>query len=181
MWVSRPRIFLHVILFVPQEVTLRNGSQSFGWWAKPPVVPMIKVYVYNVTNADEFLNNGSKPVVDELGPYVYVWVKVAHSPTGKEFARTSYVRRECGESGGAATGRATQRRLPLPAPSTPKWRSLIRFFRREKWEKKNIRFHDNGTVSFNQEKIYTFDESLSAGFEDDVVVVPNIPMLVGDG
>jgi scavenger receptor class B protein 1 len=106
-------------LFVPQEVTLRNGSQSFGWWAKPPVVPMIKVYVYNVTNADEFLNNGSKPVVDELGPYVYV----------------------------------------------------------EKWEKKNIRFHDNGTVSFNQEKIYTFDESLSAGFEDDVVVVPNIPML----
>jgi hypothetical protein len=36
-------------------------------------------------------------------------------------------------------------------------------------------------VSFNQEKIYTFDESLSAGFEDDVVVVPNIPMLVGDG
>jgi hypothetical protein len=35
-------------------------------------------------------------------------------------------------------------------------------------------------VSFNQEKIYTFDESLSAGFEDDVVVVPNIPMLVGD-
>ncbi|EFA05670.1 scavenger receptor class B member 1 isoform X1 [Tribolium castaneum] len=108
-----------VNLVINHEVTLRNGSQSFGWWAKPPVVPMIKVYIYNVTNADEFLNNGSKPVVDELGPYVYV----------------------------------------------------------EKWEKKNIKFHDNGTVSFNQEKIYTFDESLSAGLEDDVVVVPNIPML----
>lgn len=49
---------------------------------------------------------------------------------------------------------------------------------REKWEKKNIEFHDNGTVSFNQEKIYYFDESQSAGSEDDVVVVPNIPMLV---
>lgn len=51
---------------------------------------------------------------------------------------------------------------------------------REKWEKKNIRFHNNGTVTFNQEKIYVFDESQSVGLEDDVVVVPNIPMLVSD-
>ncbi|KAG5876516.1 hypothetical protein JTB14_015442 [Gonioctena quinquepunctata] len=108
-----------VNLVIDHELTLRNGSQTFGWWSKPPVVPMIKVYIYNVTNAEEFLNNGSKPVVDELGPYVYV----------------------------------------------------------EKWEKKNLKFHDNGTISFNQEKIYTFDETLSAGSEDDVVVVPNIPML----
>lgn len=49
---------------------------------------------------------------------------------------------------------------------------------REKWEKKNITFHDNETVTFHQEKIYYFDESLSVGSEDDVVVVPNIPMLV---
>ncbi|XP_066255655.1 scavenger receptor class B member 1 isoform X1 [Euwallacea similis] len=108
-----------VNLVVNHEVTLRDGSQTTQWWAKPPVVPMIKVYIYNVTNADEFLNNGTKPILDELGPYVYV----------------------------------------------------------EKWEKKNITFHDNETVSFNQEKIYHFDESLSAGSEDDVVVVPNIPML----
>lgn len=48
----------------------------------------------------------------------------------------------------------------------------------EKWEKKNLVWHQNGTVSFNQEKIYTFQESESSGSEDDVVVVPNIPMLV---
>ncbi|XP_060534332.1 scavenger receptor class B member 1 isoform X2 [Cylas formicarius] len=108
-----------VNLVINHEVTLREGSKPTEWWAKPPVVPMIRVYIYNVTNADEFLNNGSKPIVDELGPYVYV----------------------------------------------------------ETWEKKNIQFHENGTVSFNQEKIYHFDESLSAGSEDDVVVVPNIPML----
>lgn len=47
------------------------GGQSFGWWSKPPVTPTMRVYVYNVTNADEFLNNGSKPILDELGPYVY--------------------------------------------------------------------------------------------------------------
>lgn len=54
----------------------------------------------------------------------------------------------------------------------------VYFFCREKWEKKNVTFHDNDTVTFHQEKIYHFDESLSAGSEDDVVVVPNIPMLV---
>ncbi|CAH0548952.1 unnamed protein product [Brassicogethes aeneus] len=108
-----------VNLVIDHELVLKDGGQAFGWWSKPPVVPMIKVYVYNVTNADEFLNNGSKPILDELGPYVYV----------------------------------------------------------EKWEKKNIKFNDNGTVTFQQEKIYMFDESLSVGSEDDVVVVPNIPML----
>ncbi|XP_018567458.1 scavenger receptor class B member 1 isoform X2 [Anoplophora glabripennis] len=108
-----------VKLVINHEVTLRDGTQAFGWWAKPPVTPIIRIYIYNVTNADEFLNNGSKPIVDELGPYVYT----------------------------------------------------------EKWEKKNITFHENGTLSFNQEKIYYFDESQSAGSEDDVVVVPNIPML----
>lgn len=54
-----------------QEIVLREGSQAFGWWKTPPVMPEMKVYVFNVTNADEFLNNGSKPIVEELGPYVY--------------------------------------------------------------------------------------------------------------
>lgn len=52
------------------------------------------------------------------------------------------------------------------------------FFFSEKWDKKNLKFHPNGTVSFNQEKIFEFQESLSNGSEDDLVVVPNIPMLV---
>lgn len=49
-------------------------------WRKPPVHPVLKVYVYNVTNADEFLEvlapgeERVKPVLDELGPYVYMWV-----------------------------------------------------------------------------------------------------------
>ena len=32
---------------------------------------MITIYIYNVTNADYFLSNGSKPELDEIGPYVY--------------------------------------------------------------------------------------------------------------
>lgn len=60
-----------VNLVIDSQVVLRPGGQSYGWWSKPPVEPKIKVYVYNVTNADEFLNNGSKPILEELGPYVY--------------------------------------------------------------------------------------------------------------
>jgi hypothetical protein len=48
---------------------------------------------------------------------------------------------------------------------------------RETWEKVNIVENDNGTLSFNQKKVYIFSEEESEGLEDDVVIVPNIPML----
>lgn len=108
-----------VKMIVDHQVALRVGGQSFGWWSKPPVEPMMSIYVYNVTNADEFLNNGSKPALNELGPYVYI----------------------------------------------------------ETWEKVNIVENENGTISFNQKKVFVFSEELSEGTEDDVVIVPNIPML----
>jgi len=41
----------------------------------------------------------------------------------------------------------------------------------------NIVENDNGTLSYNLRKIYSFREDLSVGPEDDVVIVPNIPML----
>ncbi|KAJ8706232.1 hypothetical protein PYW08_010858 [Mythimna loreyi] len=106
-------------LYIDHELVLREGSQTFDWWAHPPVRPFVHVYVYNVTNADEFLNNGSKPVLDELGPYVYS----------------------------------------------------------EDWEKVNITNNQNGTLSFNYKRTYTFRPDLSTGLDDDAVVVPNIPML----
>ncbi|GLG93833.1 uncharacterized protein GBIM_01172 [Gryllus bimaculatus] len=65
--------FFHwVDLVIDHELPLSESSMTFQWWRKPPVNPVMRVYVYNVTNADEFLNNGSKPIVEELGPYVYV-------------------------------------------------------------------------------------------------------------
>ncbi|XP_055385357.1 scavenger receptor class B member 1-like isoform X2 [Condylostylus longicornis] len=112
--------FMSVVrLVIDHQIALRNGTQTFGWWAKPPVEPMIKVYVYNVTNADDFLNNGTKAVLDELGPYVYA----------------------------------------------------------ETWERENIVENDNGTITFSMKKTFVFREDLSNGLEDDVVIVPNIPML----
>uniref|UniRef100_A0A0A9YZJ9 Scavenger receptor class B member 1 n=1 Tax=Lygus hesperus TaxID=30085 RepID=A0A0A9YZJ9_LYGHE len=108
-----------VNFFIDRHITLKDGGQVFEMWKKPPVVPVMRVYVYNVTNADDFLNNGDKPILDELGPFVYV----------------------------------------------------------EQWEKVNLTFNDNGTVSFQQRKTFVFDPDQSEGDENDMVVVPNIPML----
>ncbi|XKL65381.1 hypothetical protein PGB90_008801 [Kerria lacca] len=108
-----------VNFIIDKQIALTKGSITFEMWRKPPVNPVMQVYIYNVTNADDFLNDGHKPILQELGPYVYI----------------------------------------------------------ETWEKVNLKFHDNGTLTFNQRKIFKFDPERSAGNEEDMVVIPNIPML----
>lgn len=67
-----------VDVLLNREIALRDGGRTFNWWREPPVSPRLSVYIYNVTNADEFLNDGEKPALMELGPYVYTqhWEKV---------------------------------------------------------------------------------------------------------
>lgn len=43
----------------------------FELWKKPPIDIYIKVYIFNITNAEEFLKGGVKLKVEEIGPYVY--------------------------------------------------------------------------------------------------------------
>lgn len=106
-------------LVIDKQLTLHEGGRTYNFWKAPPVVPRLEVYIYNVTNADEFLNNGEKPALQELGPYVYL----------------------------------------------------------QHWEKTDIVFNENGTVTYKIKKSYKFNETLSVGSEDDLVVVPNVPML----
>lgn len=108
-----------VNFIIDKQIALTEGSQTFDMWRKPPVHPVMKVYIYNVTNADEFLNENATVKLQELGPYVY----------------------------------------------------------EETWEKVNLVHHENGTLTFNQRKTFRFDPIRSNGSEDDMVVVPNIPML----
>ena len=39
-------------------------------WLKPPIKPLMKLYVFNITNPQEVLE-GLDPQTEELGPYVY--------------------------------------------------------------------------------------------------------------
>ena len=51
---------------------LANASQTFQYWVKPPVKPLMKVYIFNYTNVDKFKNEiDSKLKISEVGPYVY--------------------------------------------------------------------------------------------------------------
>ncbi|CAH1164763.1 unnamed protein product [Phaedon cochleariae] len=58
----------------------------------------------------------------------------------------------------------------------PKLQEIGPFVYREDMEKVNIKFHDNGTVSFQHKKILQFVPELSVN-KDEKIVVPNIPLL----
>ncbi|XP_049292752.1 scavenger receptor class B member 1 [Anopheles funestus] len=55
-----------------KQLILRENSTAAEWWARPPVYPLLKVHVFNYTNAQEFLDGkATKLKVEDLGPYVY--------------------------------------------------------------------------------------------------------------
>ncbi|XP_076065666.1 lysosome membrane protein 2-like [Oratosquilla oratoria] len=104
--------------FIYKELILKNGTEMFEFWRNPPITPYLRMYFFNVTNKEEFLQ-GEKPILREIGPYSY----------------------------------------------------------REHWQKVNISFHDNGTVSYETQRHYYFDPSTSVGSEDDIVHTLNIPLV----
>ncbi|XP_076163294.1 scavenger receptor class B member debris buster [Ptiloglossa arizonensis] len=54
-----------------KQLRLWNGSLSFHYWQKPGVVRLTKVYIFNVTNTENFLQFNEKPKLQEVGPFVY--------------------------------------------------------------------------------------------------------------
>ncbi|XP_075149222.1 scavenger receptor class B member 1 isoform X2 [Haematobia irritans] len=53
------------------KLTMMDGGEIFNLWAKPPVDLYLKVYLFNVTNAQAFLEGREKLNVEQVGPYVY--------------------------------------------------------------------------------------------------------------
>ncbi|KAL6257532.1 hypothetical protein P5V15_011106 [Pogonomyrmex californicus] len=66
------------VLYQPYEslfqwkLTLGEGGESFELWRKPEVDLYVKIYLFNVTNRDEYLSGKeSKLRFQQVGPYVY--------------------------------------------------------------------------------------------------------------
>ncbi|CAL1260980.1 unnamed protein product [Larinioides sclopetarius] len=59
------------------DVTLTDGSLLTGIWRDIPLPLYEKLYFFNITNGDDFLNNKAPLNVTEMGPYTYSarWVK----------------------------------------------------------------------------------------------------------
>ncbi|XP_034235123.1 lysosome membrane protein 2-like [Thrips palmi] len=105
---------------VHSSTVYANGSDFFRAWLAPPFGPTTKLYLFNYTNAAEFMaGNASRLRVQELGPYAYS----------------------------------------------------------ETLEHVNVHFHSNGTMSYSEKRAFTFLPEWSRGSEDDVIVVPNLPLI----
>ena len=61
----------NIVLLLSQKLELTPGSEGYVFWHTMPVPIFIKFYFWNVTNADEVVNNKSRPILEQLGPYVY--------------------------------------------------------------------------------------------------------------
>jgi len=68
------------------NLVLMDGEAAFLGWKDPPVNPVMKVFFFNLTNEEAFLQGKEKPKVNKVGPYVYVQnihkVNVAFDETG---------------------------------------------------------------------------------------------------
>jgi len=64
----------HMVL---SKLVLRNNSGFAELWKNPPIKPHFKVYFFNLTNAEDFINGKANPHVQEIGPYTYhqKWIK----------------------------------------------------------------------------------------------------------
>ncbi|XP_014214799.1 sensory neuron membrane protein 1-like isoform X2 [Copidosoma floridanum] len=64
-------IFPEILKFmVHQQVNLKPGSQLRPLWSKFPFALDFRIYLFNVTNAEE-VKNGAKPKLHEVGPYYF--------------------------------------------------------------------------------------------------------------
>ncbi|CAH2091641.1 unnamed protein product [Euphydryas editha] len=55
---------------IHKSLQIQNSSVMFEKWRELPIPLKFKVYLFNVTNAED-VNNGAKPILNEIGPYVY--------------------------------------------------------------------------------------------------------------
>jgi len=69
-FIGSSQIEAAVLHLVQSYTSLVPGGPMFQAWFTPPIVPLLKVYVFNITNKDEVLE-GADPITEELGPYVY--------------------------------------------------------------------------------------------------------------
>ncbi|XP_001600667.2 scavenger receptor class B member 1 [Nasonia vitripennis] len=77
---------------VQHKLKMSPSSLIFSLWRKPPIGIYINVYIFNITNAEAFLNGEEKILkVEEIGPYVYEETLENRNITWNENGTISYI------------------------------------------------------------------------------------------
>ncbi|XP_076053206.1 protein croquemort-like [Oratosquilla oratoria] len=54
-----------------QNMAIVEGSRSFDIWRETPMPVYLRVFFFNLTNPYDFETHGAKPILQEVGPYVF--------------------------------------------------------------------------------------------------------------
>lgn len=124
-----------------------KNSTALKYFIKPPLDPLLRVHIFNYTNADRFMSGlDDKLIVEDIGPFTFVEklekVNVVYNDNDTISYRVSYSRH-----------RANPRQCFADI--------LISFIRMESQEHRS----------------FIFQPHLSEGKQYAQVTVPNIPML----
>ena len=56
---------------IKENVPLTVGTTSFSEWKSPPVPVFMQFWVWDLKNKNDVIQNGSKPVIQQKGPFTY--------------------------------------------------------------------------------------------------------------
>nr|CAI5869844.1 unnamed protein product [Callosobruchus analis] len=77
-------------LIISKLLDLTPGTLLFSMWKAPPYDVVMRLYLFNVTNVDEFLAGKGKLNVTEVGPYAYKEILTHNNVTFGEDGTISY-------------------------------------------------------------------------------------------
>jgi len=68
---------LLIQVIIKSKLPLTPDSDVTRAWIQPPIKPLLKIYYFNVTNPEEYLQGENVPIVAQVGPYTYQekWVR----------------------------------------------------------------------------------------------------------
>lgn len=52
-----------------QQLVLKPGSKSYGFWTEPPQPLYLDIYLWNWTNPHDIRNKSIKPTFEQIGPF----------------------------------------------------------------------------------------------------------------
>ncbi|KAJ8954143.1 hypothetical protein NQ318_005737 [Aromia moschata] len=149
------------------KLVFGEGGEIFELWRKPPVELYLKVYLWNVTNMDEYMSGEDDVLrIQDVGPYVYRMFddrrRKVQSIYRERFRR--------------AIPQNPSSELKMETENIRNVGDIFNIL--ELLTHENVTFNDNGTLTAIPKHPLVWVEEMSEGRrEDDLVILPNIALL----